>query len=348
MATIALNARFYAHRPTGMQRYALQLSQRFGPHLDALVPRRALRGPAGHLWEQLYLPSVVRGRLLWSPNNTGPLAVSRQVCTIHDLIPIDHPEWFSQGFSNWYAWLMPALARRVWHIIAISEFTKQRILERLGVPEEKITVIPNGVDERFHPQSAESIETVRRELGIDGRPYVLCVGSVEPRKNLPRLLEAWRRAQSSIPKDVYLVAAGAHGNSRVFLPVSLPAVSPRVHFAGYVSDDCLPPLYAGALAVVYPSLYEGFGLPPLEAMACGTSVVTSAGTSLGEVVGDNAVLVDPEDVDSIAEGIVCIVSSESLRKRLGQTGRERATQFTWDATAKRTLKVLLEQAASRN
>jgi glycosyltransferase involved in cell wall biosynthesis len=348
MSPIALNARFYVHRPTGMQRYALELSRRFGQHMDAVTPRGALRGPAGHLWEQLYLPSVVRGRLLWSPNNTGPLAVERQVCTIHDLIPIDHPEWFNGRFAAWYAWLMPGLAKRVRHIIAISEFTKQRIVELLGVPEQKITVLPNGVDERFKPQSAEKIEAVRRELGIDNRPYVVYVGSLEPRKNMQRLLSAWRRAQVSIPEDVYLVAAGARGNSRVFHPVSLSSIPPRVLFTGYVSEDTLPALYAGALAAVYPSLYEGFGLPPLEAMACGTPVVTSACTSLPEVVGDGALLVDPEDVESIAEGLVRIVSGESLRRSLKEAGLRRAAAFTWENTAQRTLSLLLEQAAIPN
>ena len=152
MNRIALNARFYAHRPTGMQRYAIELFRRFANQLDPLRPAMALRGPAGHLWEQVYLPSAVRGRLLWSPNNTGPLAIARQVCTIHDLIPIDRPEWFNPRFAQWYQWLLPRLARRVQHIIAISEYTKQRVIERLRVPASKITVIPNGVDERFSPR----------------------------------------------------------------------------------------------------------------------------------------------------------------------------------------------------
>src|SRR6185436_307695 len=117
MVPIAINARFYVHRPTGMQRYALELARRFGDRIHLLRPLHALRGAAGHLWEQLYLPSLLHGRLLWSPNNTGPLAVSRQVCTIHDLIPLDHPEWFNRRFAAWYEWLLPRLARKIQHII---------------------------------------------------------------------------------------------------------------------------------------------------------------------------------------------------------------------------------------
>jgi len=164
MTRIALKARFRSHRPTGMQRYALELSSRFAAYLDPLVPERPLKGPSGHLWEQLYLPAAVGGRLLWSPNNTGPLAVAKQVCTIHDLIPLDHPEWFSRKFSQWYRWLLPRLAKRVRQIIAISEFTKCRIVELLGVPPEKIAVIPNGVNARFSPRPAGEMGAARAAL----------------------------------------------------------------------------------------------------------------------------------------------------------------------------------------
>ena len=347
MIQIALNARFYVHRPTGMQRYALEMCRRFASHLDPVLPANALRGPVGHLWEQVYLPAAVHGRLLWSPNNTGPLAIARQVCTIHDLIPIDRPEWFSPHFSSWYRWLLPRLAKRVQHLIAISEYTKQRVVERLGVPPEKVTVIPNGVDHRFSPRSAGEIETMRQALGIPGPAYLLCVGSLEPRKNLLRLLEAWRKVQTVIDSEIELVVAGALGSSRVFGGVNLESPPPRTRFTGYVSDEHLPALYSGALALIYPSLYEGFGLPPLEAMACGTPVVTSNGTSLPEVVADSAVLVDPEDPASIAGGILEILSSPSLRDGLRRSGLERAKSFTWEHAAARTLSLLLDQSGSR-
>jgi glycosyltransferase involved in cell wall biosynthesis len=339
---IALNARFYAHRPTGMQRYAIELVRRFANQLDPLRPAMALRGPAGHLWEQVYLPSAVRGRLLWSPNNTGPLAIARQVCTIHDLIPIDRPEWFNPRFAQWYQWLLPRLARRVQHIIAISEYTKQRVIERLRVPASKITVIPNGVDERFSPRPADEIAAMRQALGLPA-PYLLSVGSLEPRKNLPRLLDAWRLIQSSVDRDLELVVAGATGSSRVFGSVSLDS-RPRVRCIGYVPDERLPALYSGAVALVYPSLYEGFGLPPLEAMACGTPVVTSRTTSLPEVVAARTVLVDPEDVESIACGILQILDSADLRETLRKNGIERAKEFSWAKSAEQTLGLLLNQS----
>jgi len=344
MMQIALNARFLAHRPTGMQRYALELSRRFASHLDPVVPAKPLRGPTGHLWEQLYLPSAVRGRLLWSPNNTGPLAISRQVCTIHDLIPLDHPEWFNQRFAQWYGWLLPRLAKRVQRIIAVSEFTRQRVIELLGVPAQKVVVIHNGVDSHFSPRKPDEIAAARRACGIDSSQYLLCVGSLEPRKNLIRLLAAWRAAQPMVPENIVLVVAGGSANARVFGPALIQAIPPRVQFAGYVPDEQLPALYSGALAAIYPSLYEGFGLPPLEAMACGAPVVTSMNTSLPEVVGDAAVAVDPESVESIKDGILRVTGSAGLRDELRQKGRARAAGFTWERTASQTLELLLQQA----
>lgn len=323
-----------------MQRYAIELASRFGERIQQVRPDRPLKGAAGHLWEQFYLPAAVKGRLLWSPNNTGPLAVSNQVCTFHDLIPLDRPEWFNPRFAAWYRWLLPRLARKVRHLIAVSEFTKRRIVERFGVDPANVTVIPNGVDARFHPRSFEEVADVRRALGIQSEDYLLCVGSVEPRKNLGRLLQAWSRIEKRIAPGVQLVVAGAKGASLVFSDVSIGTLPPRVQLTGYVRDEQLPALYSGALALVYPSLYEGFGLPPLEAMACGTPVVTSDNTSVPEVVGDAAVLVDPCDVESIADGIRRVLESGSLRSRMRKSGLARAERYGWDEIARRTWSVL--------
>lgn len=347
MGAIALNARFHVHRPTGMQRYALEVSRRLAGRLDPVRPEKNLRGMMGHLWEQFYLPTAVKGRLLWSPNNTGPLAVTRHVCTIHDLIPLDRPEWFSPRFASWYGWLMPRLARRLMHVIAVSQFTKERVMDRLEVPEDRITVIPNGIDERFQPRPVEDVERVCRRFGLRRRSYVLSVGSLEPRKNLRRLLEAWSRVCNDIPREIELVVVGSRGDARVFQQVDLDEPPPRVRFTGYVDDEDLPGLYSGSLVFVYPSLYEGFGLPPLEAMACGSAVVTSRGTSIDEVVGDSAILVDPYSVDSIAEGVrTAIGGGDDLLHALRKSGETRVRRLTWDRTARETLRVLMDQARS--
>lgn len=329
-----------------MQRYGIELAARLSSDLDIIRPAQTLRGATGHLWEQFYLPAACGRRLLWSPNNTGPLAISRQVCTIHDLIPLDHPEWFTPHFSGWYRWLMPKLAARAQHFIAISQFTKRRMMEILGITGDRITVVPNGVDAQFQPAPPDRIDALRRRLGIEGSNYLLSLGSLEPRKNIGRLLKAWELLTPELPAELELVIAGAQGASLVFADVSFDRLPERVRFTGYIEQDELPILYSGALAFVYPSLYEGFGLPPLEAMACGTPVVTSIGSSLAEVVGDAAVIVDPESVDSISDGMRRIIADGALRSRLIRAGRDRAACLTWDRTAQLTRRVLVEQAGS--
>jgi glycosyltransferase involved in cell wall biosynthesis len=346
MSGIAINARFHAHRPTGVQRYASELAKRFAQGAEEIRPERVLVGPVGHLWEQLYLPAATRGRLLWSPSNTGPLAVAHQVCTVHDLIFLDHPEWFNPRFAAWYGWLLPLLAKKVRHIIAVSEYTKQALIEKLRVPPEKITVVLNGIDARFRPREPGEILQVRKRLGIGPEPYVLCVGSLEPRKNLGRLLEAWSQIQAELPRDIQLVIAGAKGKLGVFSNAQFRLPS-RVHLTGYVGDEYLPALYSGALSTAYPSLYEGFGLPPLEAMACGSPVLTSNVTSLPEVVGDAAVLVDPLQTSSIGQGLVALIGNERLRESLRQKGLAWVKRFSWDRTAAETWQVLEANAAMK-
>ena len=346
MTTITLNGRFYSHRPTGMQRYALELVSRIGSHMDVVRPKHALRGGLGHLWEQLYLPLLTGRKLLWSPNNTGPISVSRQVCTIHDLIPLDHPEWFTPKFVALYRWLMPRLVGNLQHIVAISEFTKIRIIENFKVNPAKISVVPNGVDHAFQPSSPERVTRMRKELGLGEKPYVLCVSSVEPRKNLGALLKAWTALPSKVQKEFQLVLAGAKGSSAVFGDAGLGEPPSGAIFTGYVAQETLPALYSGASIFAYPSLYEGFGLPPLEAMACGVPVLTSNTSSIPEVVGDAGVLVHPEQIDSIVDGLLRLMTDESLRSELAVRGLERAKLLSWDRTAEQTWKILERAAAA--
>ena len=237
MANIALNARFYSHVPTGMQRYGIEMANRLGGMLDIVKPDRPLKGTEGHMWEQIYLPSRSMGRLLWSPNNTGPLVVKNQVCTMHDIIPIDRPEWFNSRFSAWYNFLLPRLVHRASHLIAVSEFTKQRLMDRFKLPERKISVVWNGVDSQFHPSTDREIAAMRKDVGIQDPRYLVYVGSVEPRKNLAGLLDAWRQIVKQIPEDITLVVAGGKGASLVFADSDLGQTPERVQFTGYVKQE---------------------------------------------------------------------------------------------------------------
>ncbi|WP_218185331.1 glycosyltransferase family 4 protein [Calditerricola satsumensis] len=293
------------------------------------------------MWEQFVLPLQVGNRLLWSPANTGPLAISRQVVTIHDAATLVHPEWFDPRFALWYRFLLPRLMRRVLRVITVSEFSRQQLVEYGGAREEDIVVIPNGVDRRFKPASEEEIYSLRLRFRLMN-PYILVVGSLEPRKNLRRLFMAWEQVQP-ILQEVDLVVAGSDG--KVFRSLGFDHVPANVRLIGYVKDKDLPVLYSGAEVFVYPSLYEGFGLPPLEAMACGTPVITSNISALPEVVGDAALLVDPYCEESIATGILKVMEDRIFRENLRKSGLERSKLFTWDRTAELTWRVLKEVGA---
>jgi glycosyltransferase involved in cell wall biosynthesis len=236
------------------------------------------------------------------------------VVTVHDLAVFRHPDAFNRWTRSYSRTLLPRLARRANRVIAVSEFTKGEAVELLGVEPSRVRVVPHGVASPFEPYGPAG-----------GGSYALAVGTLEPRKNLARAVLAAERA------GVELRVVGAAGWGGV-----------DVDTVGFVDDDELARLYRGAQCLVYPSLYEGFGLPVLEAMACGTPVVTSATGATAEVAGEAAVLVDPLDVEAIAAGI-----REAIERRdeLRAAGLERASRFTWDKAAQQTVDVYREAAA---
>ncbi len=310
------------------------------PELDRLSPKKPLSGIRAHAWEQVVLPFQVKSRLLWSPVPSGPLGLRNQVVTVHDLVPLDNPEWLNPAFAAWYRFLLPRLLRRAKHLIAISEFTRSRLVKRLNLDPEKISVVANGVDKGFNPQARQKSPEVGQALDLPGPDYILALGSLEPRKNLPRLLAAWQQILPLIPETYRLVIAGGGGLKRVFQPLDFAQVPERVHWTGYVPDECLPGLYAGARLFVFPSMYEGFGLPVLEAMACGCPVVCSHGGALPEVAADAAVLVDPFSVRAIAQALQALLKSRELQQDLRARGLRQAARFSWEQTAGQTRAVL--------
>jgi len=350
--SVVVNARFVRQAFTGVQRYCSELLRRL-PVREFVAPapplaeyaeldrrRLSVRGPAisGHLWEQLILPAVTpRGALLWSPAGSGPLAVTSQVVTIHDVAHLEHPEWYSRPFSAWYRLLLPLLTRRVRRVLTVSEFSRRRIIATLRLPPERVVAVPLGVDPQFRPKPAAEVAGRLRCLGVEG-PYILAVAAVSRRKNFDRLYAAWRRLAGTFG-DMSLVVVGKTGLAfaRAGSWGTLPA---RTRVFEHVSDADLVDLYNGARAFVYPSLYEGFGIPPLEAMACGAPVVTADRTSLPETVGDAAICVDPYSVEAIGRGIRRVLEDDHLHDRLRRAGFERAHRFTWERTAAETWAVL--------
>jgi glycosyltransferase involved in cell wall biosynthesis len=346
-----INARFVTQPLTGVQRYAFEVCRRL-PDYPLIAPQgghatyrllldsplfHCVRAPlgrgalAGHAWEQWTLPRrVPEDAWLWSPGGSGPLSVRRQVLTIHDIAWLEHPEWYGRAFVLWYRWLMPRLVRRVAHVITVSEFSKRRIVERLGVAGEDVSIVPLGVDERFRVLPPEEVRPVLDRLRVR-TPYLLAVSALSSRKNLDRLLEGWRLLAPQAA-DLWLVVVGQAGLA--FSDTGrAPEWPERTLPLGRVHDADLVALYNGALAYVYPSLYEGFGLPPLEAMACGAPVIAANATALPEVVGEAALLVDPLSVEAICDAMGRVVADAALREQLRAKGLRRIAEFSWDRTA---------------
>lgn len=336
--TILANLRSLSAPTTGVQRCTRSLLRHL-PEVRPVSPGRLpQRGMAGHAWEQALLPLQVGNGVLWSPANTGPLAIRRQVVTIHDAATLDHPEWFHPRFAAWYRWLLPRLARRVARVVTVSEFSRGRIAEGCGLDPASITVIANSPAEHFCPVGTAQAAPVLRELGLD-RPFLLVVGSIEPRKNLGLLLEVWRRMEGC---GMLLAVAGAEG--RVFASRPAWGSVPGVRWLGHVGDDRLAALYSSAEALLFPSFYEGFGLPVVEAMACGCRVLASDIPALREAGGNLAEYADPHSGEAWEALMRPVVYGGGDQASL-RTARVRwARRWSW-ADAARDLMAVIGEAA---
>jgi glycosyltransferase involved in cell wall biosynthesis len=334
-ATVLIDARAAA-RPElgGVERWARELSARL-PALDPAFyaiarPPAALAHRAGHAWEQLVLP-LRRAPLLLCPANLAPLASRRNVVVIHDVAPLREPGWYSELYVRWQRAVLPRIARGARLVVTPSAFSRHEVVELLGVAAERVLVIPGGVDARFDPEADPG--PARAALALGARPYVLTVASRTARKNLGALRVASQRLAA---RGVDLVAAG--GDRPQFRD---GPEADGVRALGHVDDALLPGLYAGAAAFVLPSLYEGFGLTALEALAAGVPVVAADRGALPEVCGDAARLVDPGDPEAIAAALEEVLDDPAPWRAAGPP---RAAPLTWDATARALDGVLRELA----
>jgi glycosyltransferase involved in cell wall biosynthesis len=296
------------------------------------------------LWASIGLPKVdwLVGDvdLYHSPNySLNALGRGKSLMTIHDLSYLAYRQ-FSLASGRWhYAFKIKNYAEKVDAIIADSESTRSEIIKYLKIPQEKIHVIHLACSEAFQPlPKSDRTQAIMEKYKIKGN-FILFVGTLEPRKNLKGLIQAYDRSRAK--EDYLLVLAGGKGwkYKHIFRLVKQLKLEERVVFCGYVPDSDLPALYNSASVFVYPSFYEGFGLPPLEAMACGTPVITSHTTSLPEVVGDAGVYVDPFAVEQISVSIDTVLSDTKLRQSLREQGLKRAKIFSWERTARETLEL---------
>lgn len=346
MTIVYVNGKFTAQRRTGVQRVANCLMEALDARSDERsrwvllcpqqghplslsnieVRRIGPRLPL-HLWEQFVLPWAARDGRLLSLAGSGPWFARRPATMLHDAAVFDWPSAYQPAFVAWYRALFRRMAKRATPMLTVSTFSRERLAASLGVAQGRIAVVPNGGD---HLDAITPDEGTLDRLGLRDKRYLLAVASVNPTKNLPSLVKAF--AQLRPDATVRLVMVGGR-NERVFENGAVDAGTPGIVQAGPLGDDALKALYLHATALVFPSLYEGFGLPPLEAMANGCPVVASWTASIPEVCGEAALYFDPRSVDSIAVAMQRVLDDEPLRHRLRDAGRERVAIFTWRQSA---------------
>jgi glycosyltransferase involved in cell wall biosynthesis len=306
------------------------------------------------LWQRLRLPLPVEWftgplDLFHSPDFVlPPVRRARAALTIHDLSFLRYPECFSPPLLRYLLNAVPRSIERADLVLADSENTRDDLIELLGVAQEQIRVVYAGVEPAFTPRPEAEVAAARRRYGIR-RPYILGLGTLQPRKNFVRLIEAYRllRQERGIPHQ--LVIGGGRGwlYEPIIEAVESHGLQDDVLLIGFVDDGDLPALYTGAELFAFPSLYEGFGIPVLEAMACGTPVVAAAASSIPEVAGEAALLAPPTDVGALAEALWRALDDAALRETLRARGFEQCRRFTWRASAQRLLACYGELAGGR-
>jgi glycosyltransferase involved in cell wall biosynthesis len=337
----------------GSGRYPRELAQALGRRADVellTLTATRRRGSAAlsrivqGVWrEGAYYPFGLARRarafgadLVHCPDAYAPRVPGRPlVLTIHDVLPLRYPQLFPRVVVAYSRLSWTAAARRAERVITGSEHTRRELMELLGVPAERVAVTPYGVSERFRPAEPDP-DWLAGRFGID-RGFVLCVGTLEPRKNLATALRAFERVARET--DVLLVVAGGAGWRNEVFERELPRAAERVRLTGYVSDEDLVRLYSSASCFLFPSLYEGYGLPLLEAMACGAPVVAGDATSLPEVVGDAGLTVPARDETAVAVAVLRLLNDPELAAGLRERGLRRAAEHSWEACAEATVAV---------
>ena len=376
---VAINAHLLAHtrsfRRAGISHYVEQTLQQLGqidrrnrytvyttrgldgaalglpPNFRVVPSRLPTINPRVRIpWEQLLAPLLLRRNgadLFHGVHSVVPFACPvPSVVTVHDLAFIRFSQTF-RAYNRAYLDFATRLSvRRASKVLVVSEHTKREVVGLLGVPAERVVVTPNAVRAHFRPADPQRLAAFRTKRELPER-FVLYVGTLEPRKNLTTLLEAYATVVQR--HNVPLIVGGGKGwlYDAVFQRLEELGLREQVRFVGYIEEEELPLWYAAATVFVFPSIYEGFGMPPLEAMACGTPVITSNSSSLPEVVGDAGLMAPPHDSAAFAEAIDRVLSDEDLREELRERGFAQARRFTWRATAERTLAAYEDVVAGR-
>ncbi|MBE6048386.1 MAG: glycosyltransferase family 4 protein [Clostridium sp.] len=304
-----------------------------------------ISGRHGEFYERFYVPNLLIKNdidLYHIPQNGigFPFDSSiNTIVTIHDLIPYIMPETVGKGYLKRFLRDMPYIISQASGIITVSEYSKKDILRFFPeFPEEKILVTPLAANTTFKPIDKNLCKKYIKDTFKIDSPFILYVGGFSKRKNVKELIISFKKVKNSLKKDYKLLIAGSLRDEGIYLKdfVSSEGLSDSIIFTGFIEDSILPILYNAAEAFVYPSLYEGFGLPPLEAMSCKTPVITSNLTSIPEVTSDAAILINPHNIDDLSSALITLLNNENLKDTLAEKGYKRSLNFTWKKTAKKT------------
>ncbi|HEY2927876.1 glycosyltransferase family 4 protein [Piscinibacter sp.] len=355
---VLINGRFLGQRVTGVQRYGretlhcldelLASSGGAGARWTVLVPR-GTQVPAfrhlvvetvgrlqGHLWEQLELLWRARSRLLISFGFTGPMLKRWQIITVHDAAVVRMPQAFTPGFRSWYRWLVSTIAARAPRTMAVSQFSAREAAECFGAPMDRLRVTTEGWQ---HLERSTADESVLDRHGLRAAPFALAVSSPTPSKNFAAIASAVALLGPDAPRCVVVGAA----DGAVFRAAG--DASDALCRVGYVSDAELKALYQHATCFVFPSLYEGFGIPPLEAMACGCPVIASTAPAIREVCGDAALYFDPASPLELADRLRAMFDEPALRADMRRAGLDRVRSYSWERAASLSLSAIREVIA---
>ncbi|WP_165040540.1 glycosyltransferase family 1 protein [Dysgonomonas sp. ZJ709] len=345
-----VNGRYLTQKATGVHRYAFEICNKLhemGVDFHVAVPKEIhpdykfsfktvkCGSLNTHLWEQISLPRYLRSidsPLLISFTGCGPLNYNNQIMTIHDVSHERYPEWFSKNYYRFYHYMMPRIGRKAHAVLTVSEFSKNEIVETLGLDPQKIHVIHSNVP--FHNKPSKE-DILNYKLAPDSERYILAVSSMDPRKNFIRLVKAFNLIED---KSIKLYIIGMRFKA-FNTPDLKELVGENIHLPGYIDDEALQTMYQNALLSVYPSLYEGFGLPPLESMTFGCPAINSDIPALREVSEDAALYVDPFDVNDITNKINLLVSDADLRQSLRIKGLEQIKKYSWKKSAEQVYKL---------
>jgi glycosyltransferase involved in cell wall biosynthesis len=339
------------YRQTGVSRYLTELIDALPQAMTsndelalfgASSPRLSGSPPSRIVWEQTVLPILAARRrvdVLHGPVNVVPwLGRVPSVVTLHDFAFLHYPEHLSAQRRAWLVSATQRSARKAARVITVSQSTADDLSAWLELPAERIAVVPLAPSPSVAPLRDDALAEFCRRQGID-RPFVLAVGTLEPRKNLPTLLRAFARVARELPHDLVLVGPEGWLSDELHRTIGDVRLGDRLRMTGFVSDADLGGWYSAADLFAFPSYYEGFGLPSLEAMRCGVPVVASDSSCFPEIVGDAGVLLDPRDIDGWAEALVTLLRDPARRAELVRRGRARAAGFTWSRTAAETYAV---------